>query len=233
MNFLEILKEAFLTSLTSGPRSNAKLKILHGAIAKDLSKKLGDEYEVQSLGFNRGKEGKINGRYIDKRVDVTITKNKKAIAGIAVKFVMSNYKQNSNNYFENMLGETANIRTNNIPYFQIFIISKKMPYYDLRKNISRWDYPSAENLKKYVKMSRDNTDYYFHTPNKTLLVVIDLQTRADFNPKNFSEYQDYFLTHQEDFNVKYDDVDSDFGDNVIINDYDKFIAKIYHLILSL
>ncbi|WP_051604559.1 hypothetical protein [Mycoplasmopsis californica] len=116
---------------------------------------------MQSLGFNAGKEGTINGRHIDKRVDVTITKNKKAIAEIAVKFVMSNYKQNSNNYFENMLGETVNIRTNNIPYFQIFIISKKMPYYDLHKNISRWDCPSAENLKKYVKTSRDNTDYFF------------------------------------------------------------------------
>ena len=28
-----------------------------------------------------------------------------------------------------MLGETANIRTNSIPYFQIFIIFDKVPYY--------------------------------------------------------------------------------------------------------
>lgn len=67
--------------------------------------------------FFNGKEMKLDGRYIDKVVDITILKNSKPIAGIGVKFVMQNYSQNSNNYFENMLGETANIRCANIPYF--------------------------------------------------------------------------------------------------------------------
>ena len=61
------------------------------------------------------------GRYINKNVDIVIYK-RTVIAGIGVKFVMQNYSQNSNNYFENMLGETANIRSKNIPYFQIFVI---------------------------------------------------------------------------------------------------------------
>jgi hypothetical protein len=46
---------------------------------------------------------------------------------------MQNYSQNSNNYFENMLGETANIRSSNIPYFQIFIIPDEIPYYKKEK----------------------------------------------------------------------------------------------------
>src|SRR5690554_590456 len=111
MSFLEATKKSFITSLETGPRSNEKLKVLHGFIAEDLQNRLGKEYIVKSLGFKDGKEEKITGRYMDKNVDITVIKNKKKIAGVAVKFVMSNYSQNSNNYFENMLGETANIRS--------------------------------------------------------------------------------------------------------------------------
>ena len=129
MNYLEAIKKSFLVSLNTDPRSNKKLKVLHGFIAKDLQNKLGKDYTIKSLGYGTGKESKIKGRYMDKSVDITIEKNGKAIAGIAVKFVMSNYSQNSNNYFENMLGETANIRANRVPYFQIFIVPDTLPYY--------------------------------------------------------------------------------------------------------
>ncbi|WP_049757049.1 hypothetical protein [Mycoplasma crocodyli] len=100
---------------------------------------LGNDYDVHSLGYGNGKEIKIPGRYIDKTVDITISKNDSVIAGIGVKFVMSNYKQNSNNYFENMLGETANLRSNNIPYFQIFILPELIPYFDKFGNIRSWE----------------------------------------------------------------------------------------------
>ena len=120
--FLAILKKSFITYLQTGARSNKKLGILHGAISEDLQKRLNNRaYSVHSLGYGIGKEHKINGRYLDKTVDITVTENGKPIAGIAVKYVMSNYSQNSNNYFENMLGETANIRCTKIPYFQILI----------------------------------------------------------------------------------------------------------------
>lgn len=59
-------------------------------------------------------------------------KNRKVAAGIGVKFVMQNYFQNSNNYFENILGETAHIRSKRIPYFQIFIIPDILPHLMIR-----------------------------------------------------------------------------------------------------
>ena len=121
--FLTVVGNSFKKFLETGSRSNEKLKILHGAIAEDLKERLGNGYYVQSLGVGNGKELKLYGRYIDKAVDITILKNCNPIAGIGVKFVMQNYSQNSNNYFENMLGETANIRCANIPYFQICLRS--------------------------------------------------------------------------------------------------------------
>ena len=127
--FLEKIQDSFKKFISIGTsRSTAKLKPLHGAIAEDIAKQLGTDYIVKSQGYGNGREAKIEGRDIDKRVDITRKEKKtnRAVAGIAVKFVMQNYSQNSNNYFENMLGETANIRTANCPYFQIFIIFDKI-----------------------------------------------------------------------------------------------------------
>lgn len=90
-----------------------------------------------SLGYGAGQEHKISGRYVDKAVDITIAENNIPVCGIAVKYIMSNYSQNSNNYFENMLGETANIRSAKIPHFQIFATPDKIPYFDKDGNIKK------------------------------------------------------------------------------------------------
>lgn len=115
--FLEIINKAFKKFLVTGARSNEKLKILHGEIASQIQAKLGDNYTVKSLGFGDEKEYTMSGRYNPKVVDITILKDGVDLGGVAVKFVMNNYSQNSNNYFENMLGETANIRSNRKKYF--------------------------------------------------------------------------------------------------------------------
>lgn len=51
---LGVLAKAFGVFLDTGSRSNAKLKVLHSAIAADLLKRLGEGYSVYSLGFGRG-----------------------------------------------------------------------------------------------------------------------------------------------------------------------------------
>lgn len=81
---------------------------IHLWFAKAIGNKLGKGYSVRSLG--KGGEFVMSGKYYPKTLDISIFKSKKIIATISFKFVTSNYKQNSNNYFENLLGETANIR---------------------------------------------------------------------------------------------------------------------------
>ena len=231
--FLAVLKEAFKMYLQTDARSNKKLCILHGEISKDLHERLGDnKYSVYSLGYGDGKEHKINGRYVDKAVDITIAENNKPIAGIAVKYVMSNYSQNSNNYFENMLGETANIRSAKIPYFQIFVIPDKIPYFLKDGTISKPEMISEHNLKKYIKLSDDNTDEFLHTPNKTLVFVVHIQSdnqRTSFSNKE--EYQEFYLNN--DFDITVSPLQFSFGNSVIYNDYDTFIQKVAFAIKSL
>lgn len=230
--FLEILKCSFYKFLTTGSRSNEKLKILHGAIAQDLHVRLGDDYEIKSLGYGNGKEGNIVGRYIDKAVDITILQSSEPVAGIGVKFVMQNYSQNSNNYFENMLGETANIRSNRIPYFQIFVIPDQIPYYDNKGTFKKWESFSEHNAEKYKILSSDNNEVWLHTPDKTLLYVIhlpELPHQPADRSSYISEYQEMDSPVVCETQAHY----GNFAPTVIFNDYETFITKVVYRVLSL
>lgn len=234
--FIAVVEESFKVFLNTGSRSNEKLKILHKAIAEDLRERLicaGRKCGVFSLGLDgaHGKEANIRGRYIDKKVDITVKEDDRPIAGFGIKFVMQNYSQNSNNYFENMLGETANIRCAKIPYFQIFIIPEKLPYYDKNGNFKHWETFAAHHLEKYRILSTDNPDLFFHTPVKTLLFVVKLPETRD--PKNRAEYQ---ALNESSFEDSVCESAADYGgfDKAVIqNDYETFAEKAVHYICSI
>lgn len=232
--FLNVAKASFKKYLETGARSNEKLKIFHGAISEDLYNRLNDpfSYHVYSLGFGHGTEKAIQGRYINKWVDITVTNNSgEPIAGIAVKYVMSNYQQNSNNYFENMLGETANIRCSNIPYFQMFIIPEYIPYFDNSKQITKWEHFDIHNIEKYIQLSKDNVDSFLHTPNKTLVAILDFNPSGRGKLRTLSEYRNYYLNNH--FEALYSEAEYSFSRGVVYNDYDLFMNKVVHTIKGL
>ena len=70
--FLSLIGDSFKKYLYTGSRSNEKLKILHGGIAKDLQNRLGNDYQICSLVIGNGNEVKLNGRYTEKVVDISI-----------------------------------------------------------------------------------------------------------------------------------------------------------------
>ncbi len=231
-DFLAAITKSFKAFLYKGTsRSTDKLKPLHGAVARDIAERLGGEYQVFSQGFGDDREAELPGRYINKKVDITIKKHDRPIAGIAIKFVMQNYSQNSNNYFENMLGETANIRCGNCPYFQIFIIFDRLPYYKKDKTISKWELFSDHNIRKYAVLSKDDAGKYLHTPDKTLICVVHLP-EPDADVTNLEQYMAYYRRHGRELSFSEHRYDG-FGPAVIINDYEKFMGKVYHTIMAL
>ena len=230
--FLDIVAQSFVVFLETGSRSNQKLKIFHGAISNDFQKRLGVLYKIKSLGIGDGKEQLLKGRYFDKKVDITIYKKDLPIAGIGVKFVMQNYCQNANNYFENMLGETANIRANKIPYFQIIIIPEELPYFKKGGEFSKWENVNSHHIEKYLHLSSDNIESFFHTPTKTLLYLVDFPKMKN-NPHNSKEYNNFYL-NEKDLNVKEATIQySPFESTVIYNDYEQFVEKVTYYILSI
>ena len=231
---LSKIKESYKKYLECGPQSNEKLKVLHGFIAKCLEKELDADnicsrYSIKSLGYNDGKEGIIRGVYYDKKVDITIYKDSIPIAGIAVKFVTSNYSQNSNNYFENMLGETANIRSNNISYFQIFLITDKIPYFDKYGKIKKYERLSVHNFEKYLELSEDKPTLYYHIPNKTFIGIFTIDNFPIWIT-NKDDYINYFSNNNFLFSFSKNNLN--FGPSVIYNDYASFIEEVCNSIIT-
>ena len=231
---LSKIKESYEKYLECGPRSNEKLVGLHGFIAKCLEKELGADkicsrYSITSLVYNDGKEGIIRGVYYDKKVDITIYKDSNPIAGIAVKFVTSNYSQNSNNYFENILGETANIRSNNISYFQIFLITDKIPYFNKYGKIKKYERLSVHNLEKYLELSEDKPTLYYHIPNKTFIGIFTIDNFPIWIT-NKDDYINYFSNNNFLFSFSKNNLN--FGPSVIYNDYASFIKEVCNSIIT-
>lgn len=228
--FVQKLQEAFYEYLGSNERSNKKLKPIHSFIANTLLSCLkNSSYSVCSLEVNKsGGEKTVPGYYMDKTVDVAVCQQDKVIAALGFKFVMSNYKQNSNNYFENMLGETANIRCAGVPYFQVLVLLQKFPYYDKFGNIKRWEPVNEHNLSKYMQLSKDDIERFLHSPVKTLLYVLSLPENDSLKTK-----EDYVRFYQNTSFGLNNDFDHKFGPGVIVNDFDTFIRKTAHYIQSM
>lgn len=118
-NFIKAISQSFKKYIEHGSRSTEKLKPIHNFVAQTLQTIFGEDYELHVMGDDN-KEMKVEGKYYDKDIDVTVTKDNKPVVCLGIKFVTSNYKQNANNYFENMMGETANIQARkDLPYYQL------------------------------------------------------------------------------------------------------------------
>lgn len=248
--FLKCLEQSFLKYLekgSKGVRGTGKLKILHPHIARDLGNILGAKYQIFSLDEKHGKEKVIRGRYMDKRVDIAVMKGERPVAGIGIKFIMSNYRQNSNNYFENMLGETANIRTNSILYFQIVVCFVRSPYFYKEENkekvIKNFEKIGLTHLEKYQILSQDDTTIYLHSPLKTLLVLVDfanIDCEELFKSNKLKTNSEFIqIVKEKGAELKFSELESDeevldskliFQDSLIFNDYQEFIKSCAYLI---
>ena len=221
-DFIIKLKESFEKYLKTNSRTNEKLKILHGAIAEDIAARLGSGFELYSLGYRNGKELTVEGAYYDKNVDIAIKKDGRVVGAIALKYVMSNYSQNSNNYFENMAGETANIRMAGIPYYHVVILPANLPYYTKAGVITKTEVMTEKRMKKYINLSKDDPTKIMHTPDKTLLYLVEFPDTKGV--KNKEEYKKYFWKNE--YALKPKESNYDFGDGIVYNDYNKFIEQL-------
>jgi hypothetical protein len=125
------------------------------------------------------KEKTVEGKYYPKDIDITVMEGEKPVFCLGIKFVTSNYKQNANNYFENMMGETANIQAvGNLPYAQLIILRHETPYYQKNETEmpSKIEIVNDKDISKYLRLNFDVPQA--HRPNYIgiLLINIDEQT---------------------------------------------------------
>ncbi len=176
--FIAAIAKSFETYKLKGARSPEKIKPLHSYVAQVLSAIWGEMFETNFMGEN-SKEKRLDGKYYPKNIDITVSRNQKPVFCVGVKFVTSNYKQNANNYFESMMGETANIQTTVIPYAHLIIFRYETPYY--KKNETqkpkKLERVNEKDLTKYLKLAMDAKQAHRPEALGIMLVDIDEKTR--------------------------------------------------------
>jgi len=171
--FIKSLEEGYKNYLLVHARSTSKIIPMHKCLSEILKEKLGKDFVIKSMGIGDNKEYKFKGKYYNKDLDITILKDNKPISALGFKFITSNYKQNSNNYFENMLGETANVKRNDLLYGQILILKEQMPYFSTdKKQFTKVEKINELNLKKYFRLGKDNAENLYHKPDIMFIAFI-------------------------------------------------------------
>ncbi len=187
-DFFNAIKESYFKYLLCGDRSEEKLKPLHAWVGNTIKMFIPDLYEVY---FLNGKEVQTEGEYYTKVVDVAIVKKEfkpikrrigfksvfyipKIEMAISIKFITSNFKQNANNYFENLLGECANLRARGIKFGHLVVFRDKIPYFGRNKKIKHWETLEDHDISKYIKLLFQEKEKFFHAPNFICVEVINI-----------------------------------------------------------
>ena len=218
-NFLKAISDSFFAyNQKGGARSNKKLVPIHKFLSEAILGELKNGYSIKSLGVGDGKEATVDGRYYPKDLDIAVFKNEKIIATVSFKFVTSNYKQNANNYFENLMGETANLRRQNIGFAHFLVLREHTPYFsknkgNLRGKEMKIEIIKEKDLQKYVKLFKDMD--FPHKPDLLGICLLDFD--ANNKPK---------LINLNDFDF------SDETKELLKNEFslETFLEKFIHLV---
>ena len=105
---MDLVNCAWSAYVTYGSRSSKKVNIIHDGVSEYINNHTPHEYVCkteQTVSCLNG-AGK-------KRCDICVYKNNDLVLIVPVKFVCSNFKQNKNNYLENLVGETYLLKQKN------------------------------------------------------------------------------------------------------------------------
>jgi hypothetical protein len=156
--FIQIIQETYNMFFKYGPRSNKKVDYFHSEIQKLLQL-----YFHKADGYNIELECSIESSNSTgkKMCDIVIFKNNKPYIIIPVKIVMTNFKQNKNNYWESFTGEVSHLKWKN-PYIIIIpinIFMNKTPYLKEDKKITKFENVSIDDIANYNELISHNLCY--------------------------------------------------------------------------
>lgn len=173
---LKAIKKSYYNYWTTHARSTQKVKPLHGWVIRELEQRLPNSYRIDGQDEFGGKEKTAKGFYYNKKADVMVSKDNTVLGVISIKFATSNYQQNKNNYFENQLGETANLRSGDIVFGHILVRLEPTPYFNKDKIIKKWEFVNDNEIQLYHKLSSDHSK--LHVPDVQCVVVYLLDREA-------------------------------------------------------
>lgn len=176
-----VLSKKFLTELNSsynhyfvyGPRSSKKVDHFHNFIKTEINKFLDDHGLTHTYKCDTEVKVKSLNASGWKKCDVVILKDKVPFVVFPIKMVMSNYKQNKNNNWENLTGELlqmkwAHTKTNELKIIPINIFMNLVPYLGGNKMIKKFETIGIEDIQIY------NTLYEKNIVSNMLNIIVDV-----------------------------------------------------------
>jgi hypothetical protein len=156
--FIQIINETYNKYFKYGPRSSKKVDYFHSAIKCILEK-----YFTRKNGFDIKLEYNIRSCNSSgkKKCDIVILKNNKPYIIFPVKIIMTNYKQNKNNSWENLTGELMHIKwvNPNLHIIPINILMDKTPYLKNNKEIKKFENIITSDIENYSQLIKHNICY--------------------------------------------------------------------------
>lgn len=144
MEYPKLFAEQFklLETNPNATRSSKLLVPIHSAIAAQVETY---GYTTRSL---KNHEHTLVGPYGSKKLDVAIFDHNKLIAAIMFKGIRSEYNKNSNNYFENMRGESGLLLDSGINIYQLILIPTRCKH-KLKSGKIVLETPKLESTENY------------------------------------------------------------------------------------
>ena len=156
--FIQIINETYIQYFKYGPRSSKKVDHFHAAIKDILKLHFTDkngfdiklEYNVPSCNSSG-----------QKKCDIVILKNNSPYIIFPVKIIMTNYKQNKNNSWENLTGELQQLKwcNPNIHIIPINILMDKTPYLKNNKQIKNFESVKTSDIEVYDELIKHDICY--------------------------------------------------------------------------
>lgn len=145
-------------SIAKNPTNTRSSKIIlptHQAIANIV--KSNTVYNVISLP---DKEYNFTSDLGNKKVDIAIVDDDNQLRGaIMFKAIRREYNKNSNNYYENMKGESSLFLDNNIPVYQIICIPTLIQA-DIKHGKITYEVPTKESYLRYCNFIANHMSYW-------------------------------------------------------------------------
>ena len=143
----------------------------------ELGRELGDDYAFIGQSPTSTREANVGGMYYGKDIDVLVSRDEQALGVVSVKFVISNYWQNSVNYLEQQIGETANLRRRNVVYGNLFCVTNPIPYKNRAGEITRRETIREHDIQRYAGLRADHE--HIHAPDGMAIGIVELDTARD------------------------------------------------------
>ena len=159
-SFLMCLYKTYELYFKHGSRSYEKVNYFHSYIKNEL-----EDVFLKENGYDVKLEQNIpsinsSGR---KRCDIVVFKHDKPYIVLPVKIIMTNYKQNKNNSWENLTGELIHLKWANpeLNIVPINIILNSVPYLKKDKIISKFETITYDDISNYEYLVEKNIAYSF------------------------------------------------------------------------